>query len=54
MPDLQSEQQDLMDEAEHYAGVKDVIDVYNRIAPYAGIRLVQPTVPLLYSTGGNQ
>lgn len=49
----QEEQKTILEEAEQAPGVAEVIEVYGHIAPFAGLRIVQPGPMMGYATGGN-
>jgi hypothetical protein len=51
--DNQLEQESLVEQAHKIPGVAEAIDVYSRVAPYAGLVAYSPPVKISYATGGN-
>jgi len=51
--DNQLEQESLVEQARMIPGVAEVIDVYSRVAPYAGLVAYSPAVQIRNATGGN-
>jgi hypothetical protein len=51
--DNQLDQESLVEQAHRIPGVAEAIDVYNRVAPYAGLIAYSPAVQIRYATGGN-
>lgn len=51
--DNQLEQESLVEQARKIPGVAEAIDVYSRVAPYAGQVAYFPAVQIRNATGGN-
>lgn len=51
--DNQLEQESLVEQARKLPGVAEAIDVYRRVAPYAGLLAYSPAVQIKHATGGN-
>jgi hypothetical protein len=49
----QDDQQKTLLEAHSAPGVREVLEVYRTIAPYAGTRIVAPAASAVYATNGN-
>jgi hypothetical protein len=51
--DNQLEQESLVEQAQKIPGVAEAIEVYSRVAPYAGLVAYSPAVQIRFATGGN-
>lgn len=52
-PSRQAQQAAMLAEAAERPGVREAIEVYGTIAPYAGLQLDPGTAPTFYAAGGN-
>ena len=53
MGTIQSQQESLVETAAALPGVKELADIYGRIAPYAATTAEPTTRVVYYATGGN-
>lgn len=49
----QEVQQQLVEQGQRLPGVQEVVETYQRLAPYAGVRIDRETTVIRYATGGN-